>query len=304
MLQYQVEEIKEEKKKKNIYLYIVILVICLAISITLGIYTVNYTFNNKNEHQNDEIFIPKNEEENSNIENQQQNITAEQENVENETEKVNKFINNIDNIYNGEEGERVFLTFDDGPSETVTPHILDTLKKNNIKATFFVLGSRVKLNPELVKREYEEGHYIANHGYSHKYNEIYKNSKKVIDEYNETEKEIRKAIGNNSYESHLFRFPGGSVGGGYSKIKNEAKKLLAKNSIAYLDWNALTNDADGANTKQKIMKNLKETVGDYNNVVILMHDAPDKILTYETLEEVINYLKNKGYSFKNAYDLI
>ncbi len=66
-----------------------------------------------------------------------------------------------------------YLTFDDGPSQTVTPQILDLLKQENIKATFFVLGMRVKANPDLVKREYEEGHYIANHGYSHDYASIY-----------------------------------------------------------------------------------------------------------------------------------
>ena len=58
------------------------------------------------------------------------------------------------------------MTFDDGPSQTVTPVILDTLKKENVKVTFFLLGSRVELNPDIVKREYEEGHYIANHGYA------------------------------------------------------------------------------------------------------------------------------------------
>ena len=61
--------------------------------------------------------------------------------------------------------------------------------------------------------------------------------------------------------------------------------------------------AAGADTKEKIMKNLEETVL-YNNVVLLMHDAPDKILTYETLEDVIKYLQKKGYTFENMYDLI
>ena len=63
------------------------------------------------------------------------------------------------------------MTFDDGPS-TVTPDILDILKQENIKASFFVLGSRVEAMPGMVKRIYEEGHYIANHGYSHTYSAI------------------------------------------------------------------------------------------------------------------------------------
>ena len=215
------------------------------------------------------------------------------------TRDYSNFVKKVDNIYNGEEGKRVFLTFDDGPSKSVTPHILDLLKFHNIKATFFVLGSRVKLNPDIVKREYDEGHYIANHGYSHKYSSIYAKPENVIEEYNKTEAEIRKALNNQNYSSHLFRFPGGSIGGEYNKIKKSAKKQLKEKQIAYLDWNALTSDAAGANTKEKILKNMKKTVGNYQNVVLLMHDAPDKKLTYETLEDVITYLTEKGYSFKN-----
>lgn len=215
------------------------------------------------------------------------------------TKDYSNFVKKVDNIYNGEEGKRVFLTFDDGPSKSVTPHILDLLKFHNIKATFFVLGSRVKLNPDIVKREYDEGHYIANHGYSHKYSSIYAKPENVIEEYNKTEAEIRKALNNQNYSSHLFRFPGGSIGGEYNKIKKSAKKQLKEKQIAYLDWNALTSDAAGANTKEKILKNMKKTVENYQNVVLLMHDAPDKKLTYETLEDVITYLTEKGYSFKN-----
>lgn len=274
---------------------------------------------NKQEEQkqNTEINNEIQNQEQENQENQQNNQI--QESVQNEIkEETNqqgnqvqqtqltdkeKFVENVSEIYNGEEGKRVFLTFDDGPSKAVTPYILDKLKEHNIKATFFVLGSRVKVNPELVKRAYDEGHYIANHSYSHKYSKIYKSYNTLIEEYNKTEKEIQKALGNSNYSSNLFRFPGGSSGGEYNEIKKKIKKELKNNDIAYLDWNALTNDAAGANTKEKIMKNLKETVGKKNNVVVLMHDAPDKILTYETLEEVIIYLKEKGYVFKTMYDL-
>ena len=73
---------------------------------------------------------------------------------------------NLANIYHSET-TRVFLPFDDGPSQTVTPKVLDTLKSEKIKATFFLLGSRVELEPDIVKREYEEGHYLASQGYSH-----------------------------------------------------------------------------------------------------------------------------------------
>ena len=254
-----------------------------------------------------------------NVENKVEGIDKEnQENVEKEENKADetqqtsdninkeenqKFINKINNIYNGKEGKRVFLTFDDGPTKEVTPHILDILDKYNIKATFFVLGNSVKKNPVILKREYDSGHYIANHGYSHKYSKIYKSASSVLDEYNKTEKEIQKALGISNYSSNLFRFPGGSRGGAYEKIKEKARKKLNENGIAYLDWSALTYDAEGADTKKEILNNLKETINGWDNVVILMHDSADKKITYETLEDVIKYLKKEKYEFKNIYDL-
>ena len=130
-------------------------------------------------------------------------------------------LENFSNIYKHQDNKRVFLTFDDGPSTSVTPYILDLLSEQNIKATFFVLGSKVEANPDLVKREYDEGHYIANHGYSHKYSEMYSSTQNVLDEYNKTNDLIKNAIGNQNYNSLVFRFPGGSSGGPYNDLKQE-----------------------------------------------------------------------------------
>ena len=307
---YQIEAVKT-KRKRLVVIYIIVLLLVLLASIGLGIFAAKKVNENK-QNENYNIISSENNTKNiiSNLENssnvninQNTSNTEIKEDIKNNQSKE-KFVENVDDIYNGEEGKRVFLTFDDGPSISVTPHILDTLKKYNIKATFFVLGYRVSDNAELIKREYNEGHYIANHGYSHRYDKIYASSKNVLKEYNKTEQEIKKALGDENYSSNLFRFPGGSIGGEYDKIKEKAKIDLKRNQIAYLDWNALTNDAAGAYTKEKIIKNLKKTVGNKNNVVVLMHDAPDKILTYETLEDIIKYLQEKGYSFKNMYDLM
>ena len=213
-------------------------------------------------------------------------------------------LENFSNIYKHQDNKRVFLTFDDGPSTTVTPLILDLLAEKNIKATFFVLGSRVDINPSLVKREYDEGHFIANHGYSHKYGDIYSSTQAVLDEYNKANNSIKKGIGNENYNSLVFRFPGGSSGGPYHDIKQEAKEFLKQNGIASVDWNALTNDAAGANTKEKIMENFYNTIQNKTSIVILMHDASDKILTYECLPEMIQYLTDNGYEFKTMYDVI
>ena len=200
--------------------------------------------------------------------------------------------------------KRVFLTFDDGPSQTVTPVILDTLKQENIKATFFLLGSRVDLNPDIVKREYEEGHYLASHGYSHVYSQIYASSQSVLDEYNKCIVAIRNAIGVQEYDPHLFRFPGGYSGGKYATVKQGAAQLLEQNGVLHVDWNALTSDAAGAKTTEEFIAELEKTVPKHNTVVVLMHDAGNKTATAEALPTIIQYFRERGFEFENFYSII
>lgn len=209
----------------------------------------------------------------------------------------------IANIYNSEK-KQVFLTFDDGPS-VVTPTILDILKNENVKASFFVLGSNVKVMPDTLKRIYEEGHYIANHGYTHVYSSIYSSPEAVLDEYNRCNDAVKNAIGVPEYNSHLFRFPGGLVGGKYADIKNQANELLSQNDIVHIDWNALSGDAETNNLSIEFeMQRIEETVGEKNSVVILLHDAPAKHVTAEALPQIISWLKERGYEFKNFYEII
>lgn len=211
--------------------------------------------------------------------------------------------NNIANLYD-ENTKRVFLTFDDGPSKSVTIPILDTLKQENVKATFFVLGSRVELYPDIVKRAYDEGHYIASHGYSHVYSQIYESPQSVLDEYNKSLIAIRNAIGEQEYNPHLFRFPGGYTGGKYANIKQEASVLLEQNEVVYVDWNALTADAAGNTTTEEFIAELEKTVPKHNNVVVLMHDAGTKKSTAEALPQIISYFREREYSFENFYSVI
>lgn len=212
--------------------------------------------------------------------------------------------NNLLNIYKESDEKVVYLTFDDGPSPNITPLILDLLKQENIQATFFLLGSNVERYPELVQREFQEGHFLANHGYSHKYAEIYKNNDTILNDYLQCEQAIRKALHNDNFVTKVYRFPGGSTGGKYHNIKTAGKEVLKENHIAYLDWNALTRDAEGTPTRESIMEDLKETVGEKNTVVLLMHDSSSKILTYDTLPEVIAFFRDNGYTFKTLYDVI
>ena len=196
------------------------------------------------------------------------------------------------------------MTFDDGPS-SVTNTILDTLKQQNVKATFFVLGSQVEKMPDVVKRIYDEGHYIANHGYSHVYENIYSSQQAVLDEYNMCNESVKKAIDVPEYNSHLFRFPGGLVGGEYADIKNQANELLKQNNIMHVDWNALNGDAETNNLSIEFeLARLQETTQNKNSIVILMHDAPAKKVTAEALPQILEYLRNQGYEFKNFYEII
>lgn len=293
MIMYEIERFNKRKNKKIIILIIIIAIVLISMAF-FGAIKLAESVNNKKQIATVE------KQENINTPEQIQVEIKKEENTQKLTEEQ---INAISSIYNSKE-KRAFLTFDDGPSNTVTPKILDILKKEDIKATFFVLGTMVKSNPDILKREKEEGHYIANHGYSHVYKKVYKNENAPLEEYKKTNTLIQQALGDSSYQSNVFRFPGGSVGGYYDKTKTKAKKKFKENGIAYLDWNCLTKDSDGANTKNAIMANLKETCKGKNSIVVLMHDAPNKKITAETLTDVIKYLKKQGYSFKNLYDIM
>lgn len=205
-------------------------------------------------------------------------------------------------IYKSDE-KQVYLTFDDGPSKNITPQILDVLKENNVKATFFVLGARVELYPDMLRREYEEGHYIANHGYSHEYSKIYENKDTTFQEYVDCENAIKNALNNQDYNTYLFRFPGGSSGGRYASIKSEATELFKQYGVAYTNWNCLTGDAEGKNTKEESIEEMIRTKGNQNSIILLMHDANDKKQTLEALPDIIKYFKDEGYTFKTFYEI-
>jgi len=317
---YGIESCNRRKNKKWIIIIILIAIIVIGMAALGGVKLAEHVAKQKEKEQNNDINIANNNQTSTEDKNNQQKTDNNNQNKPEQTNKPeipsmvtvpNKNGNNlseaqiktIENIYDTEE-KRAFLTFDDGPSTGVTPKILDILQQENVKATFFVLGTMVKSNPELLKREKEEGHYIANHGYSHVYKKVYANENKPLEEYNKTNQLIQQALGDENYQSNVFRFPGGSIGGYYDKTKTKAKKNLKQNGIASLDWNCLTNDADGADTKKAIMKNLKETCKGKNSIVVLMHDAPNKDLTAQTLPDVISYLKEQGYSFKSLYDIL
>lgn len=197
-----------------------------------------------------------------------------------------------------------YLTFDDGPTTSVTPKILDILKAENVKASFFVIGKYVDRHPEIVKREYEEGHYIANHGYDHDNSILYKSNESFKNEVEKTDIAIGKAIGVEDYCSHIFRFPNGFMSPANKSRKKEVLKVLEEMQYTYVDWNCLNNDSVKKYSKQQLLNNLKKTAKNKGSLVVLMHDTKDVNDSSTILKESIDYLKSEGYEFKNFYDLL
>lgn len=292
--------------KKKVIACIVLVILFVILATISGIKMAEY---NNQKKLAEEMKIQEEQAKQAELEKQRQEELSRQATIQKRIDLTSQALTsdqqyNILHIYKSTGEKRVFLTFDDGPSQSVTPLILDLLKQENIKATFFTLGNNVRNNPELVKREFDEGHYVANHGYSHKYSAVYASPEATLEEYNSTEQAIRDALGNQNYRSNLFRFPGGSNGGYYHDAKQESKALLRENGIVHLDWNSLSKDAEGVNNKEELLQNVIDTAEGHDSVVVLMHDTYDKILTYETLPDIIKYFRENGYKFCNIYDLL
>lgn len=208
------------------------------------------------------------------------------------------------------DGKKIaFLTFDDGPSNKITPKILDILKENNIKATFFVCGSNIKDQSDskmLIKRALEEGHSIGNHTCSHSYSKLYPNENTNVElflkEVEETNNLIKEAAGSD-FTTRLVRMPNGEMTRRHKKDKNIDRLIekLKEKDMYSVDWNALTGDEEGNRNKNtsELLRYLKKTSKDKEKLVILMHDSRHKKNTLEALPEVIAYLKSEGFEFSS-----
>ena len=219
-----------------------------------------------------------------------------------------KEIENMLNKWNylREDGKKIaYLTFDDGPSTEVTQEILETLKSNNIKATFFVLGSNVEKSntqKELLKEMVMEGHAIGNHGYCHDYSILYPgrvaNPTVLVNDMKKSEDVMRSVLGD-GFSTSVIRLPGGHM----SWNTKALDPVLEKNGYTYIDWNTLNGDAESNDrTVEQLVNRLKGSIrdlaGNDDVLVILMHDTNAKKTTAQSLQEVIDYLKSLGYEFR------
>ena len=219
-----------------------------------------------------------------------------------------KDIENILNKWNylREDGKKIaYLTFDDGPSTEVTQQILETLKVNNVKATFFILGSNVEksdIQKELLKEMVMEGHAIGNHGYCHDYSVLYPgrvaNPTVLVNDMKKSENVMKSVLGDN-FSTNVIRLPGGHM----SWNTKALDPVLEKNGYSYIDWNVLNGDAESNDrTVEQLVNRFKGTLSDLAGnddvLVILMHDTNAKKTTAQSLQQIIDYLKSLGYEFR------
>lgn len=190
----------------------------------------------------------------------------------------------------------IYLTFDDGPSYSVTPKLLDILKEENIKATFFVINHSDDLN-YLIKREYDEGHTIALHSYSHNYKQIYSSVDAYFSDLEAICNKVQNIIG---YKPNIIRFPGGSSNT-ISKFNPGIMSTLTKETInrgyTYFDWNVSSEDAGGAHSSMDVYNNVINNLNDKTNI-ILMHDFESNYKTLGAIRNIIVKAKELGYEFR------
>ena len=187
----------------------------------------------------------------------------------------------------------IYLTFDDGPSYR-TPEVLEILREENVKATFFVIGKDSETRREWMRAIVDDGHTIAMHSYTHEYTTIYASVEDYLHDMYQIFTMIREATG--VTPTH-FRMPGGSVNGYNYEVSQEIiTEMLRRGFIPY-DWNISSGDAstDGA-TPDEILYNVLRGAGG-NRGIVLMHDSIAKYSTVDALRSIIQTLREMGYTF-------
>ena len=177
---------------------------------------------------------------------------------------------------------RVYLTFDDGPSAN-TERILDILDQYGVKATFFVVGKEGYA--EQYRRIVDDGHTLAMHSYSHKYSEIYAS----VDAYRADLAKLHDFLYELTGEDcNIVRFPGGSSNTISRVDMWELIDYLKREDMVYFDWNVSSGDATGdRKSADQIARNVLDSIGQFNNAVVLFHDAPGKDSTVDALPAII-----------------
>ena len=211
--------------------------------------------------------------------------------------------NNIFKIASQKEGEsgfltnnnlnqkKVYLTFDDGPSDH-TAQILDILKKNKVKATFFVVGKESAHAKKMYQRIILEGHTLGMHSYSHNYDQIYANVAAFSKDLMKLQKYLYDVT---DVKPFIYRFPGGSSNHCAGNIKPYIQ-YVNKKGLLYFDWNALNEDAiNFEQSPQQLNEKILKDVRRQKTSIVLMHDLHETKNTVKGLDTLIKILKKEGY---------
>ena len=188
-------------------------------------------------------------------------------------------------------GKVIYLTFDDGPSG-YTAELLDVLKKYGVKATFFVTGNGSDAS---IKREYDEGHTVALHTYSHNYSSVYASVDAYFYDLQRISDRVERITGQKSY---IVRFPGGSsntVSRSTKCIMSTLSRELEKRGYVYYDWNVSSGDAGATTDTNQVFNNVVRNLGS-GRYVVLQHDS--KGYSVKAVERIIQYGLNNGYTFE------
>lgn len=188
----------------------------------------------------------------------------------------------------------IYLTFDDGPNSGTTDVILNILKEEGVKATFFVTN---KGPDALIKRAYDEGHSMALHTATHNYATVYASVDAYFNDLYSVQERVKRITG---YESKIIRFPGGSsntVSRKYSEgIMTKLTQEVVNRGFRYYDWNLSSGDAEGGRcNSDTIINNVVNNLRKDRVNMVLMHDI--KACTRDALRAIIKYGKNNGYYF-------
>jgi len=182
-------------------------------------------------------------------------------------------------IWKGVDKRSVYLTFDDGPSKELTPWLLETLKKAEIKATFFCVGNNVKNHPELYRQIISEGHRVGNHTMHHE-----NGLKTSAADYLRSVKEAQEQI-----DSELFRPP-------YGKLSIKQYFQIKRLHMKVVFWSWLSYDFDPTQSVDELKKNLHTIKG---GDILVFHDNPKAANTLiESLQYVIDFLDKKSFTIK------
>lgn len=186
----------------------------------------------------------------------------------------------------------VYLTFDDGPGGKITIEILDTLKRENVPATFFVIGGQIEGQENTILRMKNEGHSIGLHSFSHNREKLYCNDENFLKEMLQAQEILYEVTGE---KYNVLRFPFGCNNNSY-KLDQKLIDLLHKNNLKIYDWNI--DSGDGANAKLDPKTISKKACADKDTVVILMHCSHINKNTSSALPSIIKFYKDEGYVFK------